>query len=305
VAQAVASLPVPYIDSWARDALSCLDQVPAVRRVGLALAEGGGRRLLFAASDRDNHRGVAWCHVDAYDDVPLNTAVRTGEPVVGSLNDLAEHYPAFTGRQDPATVRAVAAFPISAAGQVLGGFVLFYDQPQGFESTQQTALQELGAQLGSRLRRAQRATTLPSRSLSDEPVAAGARSATYTVAGEHRAVAPARHFLRSTLAAWGLDTDSTETAILCLSELVTNAIIHTNSGCEFRVVLDDSVLTTTVRDSGPATAGPSGASKDPLAIHGRGLELVDALATRWGSELDALGTTVWFVLEPTSRPTQL
>jgi len=37
---------------------------------------------------------------------------------------------------------------------------------------------------------------------------------------------------------------------------------------------------------------------DPLAVHGRGLQLVDAFSTRWGSELDAVGMTVWFVLEP-------
>jgi hypothetical protein len=32
-------------------------------------------------------------------------------------------------------------------------------------------------------------------------------------------------------------------------------------------------------------------------VHGRGLELVAALAARWGYELDADGTTVWFALE--------
>lgn len=294
----VASQPVPDTDTWARAALDRLAQVPGVRRAGLALAEGGGRRLLFAASDRDNAPGVDWCHVDAYDDVPLNAVVRTGHPVAGSLNNLAEHYPEFIRRQGSGTGRAIAAFPVSAAGQVLGGFVLFYGQPQPFDSAQGTALEELGARLGSDLRRAQRATTLRSRSLADEPVGAGARASTYTVAPDPSAVGPARHFLRSTLATWGVDMDSIDTAVLCLSELVTNAVIHTSSGCELRVVLDDGVLTTTVRDSGPAVVGPSGPSGDPLAIHGRGLQVVDALAARWGSELDAVGMTVWFVLEP-------
>ncbi len=32
-------------------------------------------------------------------------------------------------------------------------------------------------------------------------------------------------------------------------------------------------------------------------MHGRGLQLVEALADRWGSERDALGTSVWFALE--------
>ena len=43
---------------------------------------------------------------------------------------------------------------------------------------------------------------------------------------------------------------------------------------------------------------PSHVTLDPLAVHGRGLQIVDACSTRWGSELDAVGMTVWFVLEP-------
>ena len=66
-----------------RSALAHFGQVPGVHRAGLALAEGGGRRLLFCASDRDNDRAVDWCEIDAYDHVPLNHSVRTGEPVVG------------------------------------------------------------------------------------------------------------------------------------------------------------------------------------------------------------------------------
>jgi hypothetical protein len=38
-------------------------------------------------------------------------------------------------------------------------------------------------------------------------------------------------------------------------------------------------------------------SSDPLQVHGRGLQLVDALASRWGSERDAHGFSAWFVLE--------
>ena len=37
-----------------------------------------------------------------------------------------------------------------------------------------------------------------------------------------------------------------------------------------------------------------------MRVHGRGLQLVEALADRWGSERDAAGTTVWFVIEASS-----
>ena len=127
----------------------------------------------------------------------------------------------------------------------------------------------------------------------------GALAATYSVAADPRTVGPARQFVLGTLTAWGIDGDTVDKVTLCLSELVTNAVIHTDAGCELRVVLDRGVLTTTVRDGGSsAVVDLSTVRLDPLAVHGRGLQLVDAVSTRWGSELDAVGTTVWFVLEP-------
>src|ERR1044072_3297816 len=80
-----ASRRCPDGAAWVRSALVQLGGVPGVYRTGLALAEGGGRRLLFCASDRDNNRKVDWCEIAAYEHVPLNHSVRTGEAVVGSL----------------------------------------------------------------------------------------------------------------------------------------------------------------------------------------------------------------------------
>ncbi len=298
VGHTVVRRPVADGEAWVRSALAQFGRVAGVGRVGVALAEGGGRRLLFCASDRDNHRSVAWCEIDAYDHVPLTHSVRTGEVVVGSLDDLADRYPAFAERQD-ATIRALASLPIMAAGHIQGGFVLFYDSPQPFDGPQLADLERLGASLGADLRRAQRTTVQASRSLEDEPVPYGALVATYSVTEDPRAVAGARRFVLRTLEGWGLDRDTIDTATLCLSELVTNAMIHTDAGCELRVVLDDHVLTTTVRDRGASVGFDlSSLTADPLAAHGRGLQVVDALSTRWGSELDAVGMTVWFVLGP-------
>jgi anti-sigma regulatory factor (Ser/Thr protein kinase) len=294
----VASRPRADGDVWVRSALSQLGEVPGVRRVGLALGEGGGRRLLFCASDRDNTHRVDWCEIDAYERVPLNHSVRTGEAVLGSMADLAARYPVFTDRQTLDT-RALASFPIFAAGHVQGGFVLFYETSQRFDRPQVTGLEDLADRLGRDLRRMQRTTTHVSRSLENEPVPHGALAATYSVAADPRAVAAARQFLGGALAAWGVDADTVDKAILCLSELVTNAMIHTDAGCELRVMLDRGVLTTTVRDGGSSVVVDlSTVALDPLTVHGRGLQLVDALSARWGSELDAVGTTVWFVLEP-------
>jgi len=282
------------IAAWAQGALTSLTDRPGVRRAGLALAEGGGRRLRFTASDRDR---AEWCHIDAYDDVPLNAVVRTAEPVFGSLDDLEERYPGFVeGQRDTPTV-ALAALPIVAAGQTLGGYLLFFDQPQAFDPAQRRDLAQAGARLGTALRRAQRADDRPAAALADEPTPPGAVVAVHEVSPEPASVGAARRFLKGTLDDWDIDEDTTDTAVLCLSELVTNALIHANAGCTVRVLLDQDVLTTTVRDGGTPDAGTAEPVDDPFRVHGRGLQVVDALSTRWGSELHPVGTTVWFTLE--------
>lgn len=283
--------------SWAYEALALVGDLPGVRRVGLALAEGGGRRLRFTASDRDAEQGPEWCYVDAYDDVPLNTAVRTGQPVIGALDELEGRYPALIARQRRTTTVALAAIPIVSAGQTLGGYVLFYDRPQAFDKEQLVELSRLGDELGAALRHSQRGQARSLLDLSAEPVPPGALAAVHEVPADPEGVGEARRFLRRTLQEWGVDADTIDTAELCLSELVTNAVMHTQAGCGVRVLLDQGTLTTTVRDFGAQDATPVKEGDDPLQTHGRGLLLVDALASRWGSELDSVGTTVWFVLE--------
>jgi anti-sigma regulatory factor (Ser/Thr protein kinase) len=285
------------IATWARDALGLTTGLSGVHRVGLALTEGGGRRLRFTASDRSTDAGVEWCHVDAYDEVPLNTAVRTGNPVLGSLDGLSARYPGFVERQRGTATVALAAVPIVTAGHTLGGYVLFFDHPQGFDPAQLRGLARLGADLGAALRRAQRHEARPHEALTDEAVPAGALVAFHDVPSDPAAVAQARRFLRHTMYDWDIDEETTDAAELCLSELVTNAVVHAHSSCSVRVLLEQGILTTTVRDNGTPEPAAVEHADDPLRVHGRGLEMVDVLATRWGSELDTVGTTVWFVLE--------
>lgn len=123
-------------------------------------------------------------------------------------------------------------------------------------------------------------------------------SATHSVPADPQAVAVARHFVSRTLGAWGLQTATVDHATLCVSELVTNAIRHARAGCELRLHRDRGVLITTVRDWGAgAGAHPEHLTVDLLGGHGRGLHIVDALATAWGSTQDTTGTTVWFALD--------
>ncbi|MEV4432326.1 ATP-binding protein [Streptomyces sp. NPDC049555] len=98
------------------------------------------------------------------------------------------------------------------------------------------------------------------------------------------------------------------TAELLASELVTNALVHTDGAAVFTARLTGGRLHVAVRDflSRPpvAVTGPAewtaDASPDagPVATSGRGLLLVDCLADAWGVRRHAVGKAVWFVLDP-------
>ena len=286
------------VDVVASVAVADLLSLPGVRRVGLSLSEGGGRRLRFTASDRDNSASVDWCHIDAYDDVPLTTAVRTGESVVGLLDRLDHRYAGFVAHQRKQGTRAVAAVPLPGSASPMGAVILFYDADQPFDFSQRSGLDHAAGELAAALRVAQAVTPRDIPALADAPVEPGTLVADLTVEGDPRSVRATRRWALDTLADWGLDDDTADDAVLCLSELVTNAVIHTNAGCEIRLLLDHRLLTVTVRDRGGAhrSAGADAAA-DPLRVHGRGLQVVEALATRWSSTLDTDGATVWFALE--------
>ncbi|WP_151084110.1 ATP-binding protein [Nocardioides cynanchi] len=288
---------VPGVAGWAKAALAELATLPDVHRVGLALDEGGGRRLLFTASDRDGGAESPWCHIDAYDDLPINTAARTGELVAGSLDELRGRYAEFVDRQADGPTAAVAAVPLLVAGRGLGGFVLFFDAPQSFGLEHRLALARRGAELGAALHLAQLGERRAVAETADEGAPPGAVVAVHDVAPTPEAVGEARHVVRDVLVDWGVGPDLTDTAVLCVSELVTNAVIHAHNSCTLRLLLEGDVLTATVRDGGSRGVTTVGQIDDHLQVHGRGLEVVERLASRWGYDLDAHGTRVWFVLD--------
>jgi anti-sigma regulatory factor (Ser/Thr protein kinase) len=99
----------------------------------------------------------------------------------------------------------------------------------------------------------------------------------------------ARHALRR----W-LDERSctnAEDAMLVLSELVTNAMVHARGGCTIEVQHQDGILRLGVRD--PSPAPPTIGLARPDAIGGRGLRLVAAIAQAWGWEATDGGKRVW------------
>ena len=98
----------------------------------------------------------------------------------------------------------------------------------------------------------------------------------------------AGHFRRHAVNAaqrWGLRRETEETVEACVSELVTNAIVH-GVGRDVLMVLyytGDSVLTEVFGHALEEPVIPRQARSD-RAENGRGLFIVESLAREWGSE---------------------
>jgi len=128
-----------------------------------------------------------------------------------------------------------------------------------------------------------------------------------------RAVAPARRWARARMVEAGLDDAELEVLVLLVSETVTNAVLHAHPPVVLHIDVDDERTRIEVHD------GRRGAPvlRDPpsTSTNGRGVLVVDRLATRWGTELTP-GThlteplrahsikSVWFELDRalTSEP---
>lgn len=93
----------------------------------------------------------------------------------------------------------------------------------------------------------------------------------------------------------GLNEESLSTAVLLVDELVVNAFRHGLSPVTLSVTRSPSGARVGVCDVGPAL--PHVSSPGPLEEGGRGLQLVEALARRWGVTPTAGpqgGKWVWF-----------
>jgi PAS domain S-box-containing protein len=106
-------------------------------------------------------------------------------------------------------------------------------------------------------------------------------------------VAAGRRFTRDALAAWG-QADLAGTACLLVSEILTNAIRHTRLAISLRLYCTDREVIAEITDDNPHVPMPVLAK--PIDDYGRGLALVETLASRWGSLPANGGKVVWFTL---------
>ncbi|WP_327587787.1 SpoIIE family protein phosphatase [Nonomuraea sp. NBC_00507] len=113
-----------------------------------------------------------------------------------------------------------------------------------------------------------------------------------------KAAGEAREHVRTQLGTWHLDDLSMTTELLA-SELVGNVIRHAKGPINLRL-LRSNVLTCEVSDGSQTTPRIRRAAETDEG--GRGLQLVSAIAHRWGTRFTATGKCIW-TEQPLTCPT--
>lgn len=111
--------------------------------------------------------------------------------------------------------------------------------------------------------------------------------------------ARARALVEAQLKEWKVGHLS-DTTLLLLSEVVTNAVIHANSTPRVELSLDRDSLVVSVHDT--SELPPIRRRSSLTATSGRGMALVDTMADRWGVDTTSGGKDVWFELYTTRPP---
>jgi anti-sigma regulatory factor (Ser/Thr protein kinase) len=122
-------------------------------------------------------------------------------------------------------------------------------------------------------------------------------------------VGRARRWARSRLLGSGIGADEplAETLILLISELVTNAVVHTGCPAVLRMLVpsaaqgvDHGTVRLEVADVSDCPPRQRHADRDETG--GRGLELVDGLADRWGWQPEGAGKQIWCEIDRSALP---
>ncbi|WP_202198361.1 MULTISPECIES: ATP-binding protein [Streptomyces] len=125
-------------------------------------------------------------------------------------------------------------------------------------------------------------------------------SRSFPIAAERQAVPEARRLVLAVVRGWDLQLTSEtleELALLC-SEIIANAVRHTTGPSTVTVLWTGSRLRVEVTDTAPGLPAPRGCTLN--AESGRGLMLIAAIATDWGTTPTPTGKAVWFEMTPTA-----
>lgn len=117
----------------------------------------------------------------------------------------------------------------------------------------------------------------------------------FDLAARRTSAAEARHRTLAWLRRHLIGQEAADAAVLIISELVSNAVMHSGSSVvSCTLLLSGGLLHIEVTDQGTGPGEP--AVREPAAddVSGRGLLLVDALSKAWGvTPVIPRGRTVW------------
>ncbi|MFE0513833.1 SpoIIE family protein phosphatase [Streptomyces sp. NPDC058964] len=114
----------------------------------------------------------------------------------------------------------------------------------------------------------------------------------WTVWRVPEAVRHARRFTRRTMRSWGVSDEDQDTVLLVVSELVTNALVHTDGKVRLDLTLVSQRFRVAVADASPRTpVKPTNIGWE--ATGGRGILLVEAVSASWGTVPVSGGKQVW------------
>ena len=113
------------------------------------------------------------------------------------------------------------------------------------------------------------------------------------LAATPESAAAARGFTAGVLGSAGWDRQ-VDTAVLLVSELVTNAVRHGNPPYTLVIAVGEDEVELSVEDADPSM--PTVRDGDALAEEGRGFVLIGALAAEWGVRPMLAGKAAWFTL---------
>ena len=116
--------------------------------------------------------------------------------------------------------------------------------------------------------------------------------------GRPESVGESRRFLADRLLGQGLSEDLVDTAVLLVSEVVTNAVVHARSGVVVHLETSHAGgVLVQVFDASPLPLARR--EHDLDAVAGRGLTMIEVLAASYGTALVWGGKVVWFALGDT------
>ena len=126
------------------------------------------------------------------------------------------------------------------------------------------------------------------------------RSASVDLAPTAASIPAARHLVVELLRTWQTPHDRDDAALL-VTELVANVVDHVGGDASFtlEVTSSDDWLRIAVLDCSAVL--PVVQELSHVRPRGRGLLMVQSIATRWGCEAHQGGKRVWFELGPADR----